>query len=114
LIDVNNTDHELMNGMSTQVFFDTEKAENVLVVPARALQKRLPDKDNEQGNAYSVIVKSGSKKQERVIHVGIMTRTLAEVRDGLNDGEKVVVPESDVGAKSSSGGRRGPPIGPRI
>jgi macrolide-specific efflux system membrane fusion protein len=79
-----------MTGMTTQVFFVFGKANNALVVPAEVLTRRVPKEDNDKGKAYRVTVLTDSTKREsRVIHVGLQTRTQAEVIDGLQEGEKL-------------------------
>lgn len=91
LVDVDNTDRQLMTGMSAQLFFVLGDAKNVPIIPVNALGKRLLEQDNEQGTAYRVKVVSAGKEQtqERVIHIGLQNRRFAEVRDGLAVGERV-------------------------
>jgi len=90
LVDVDNHDRQLMTGMSTQMFFVLGKADQVPLLPIAALGKRQPDQDNEQGRAFWVTVKNGSEAEERLIHVGLQTRRLAEVRAGLAVDAQVV------------------------
>ena len=90
LVDVNNEDRQLMSNMSTQMFFVLNKAKDVTLVPVTALGKRLSEADNESGEAYQVRVGEG-KPQEKTVHIGMMTRNQAEVRDGLQPGDKVVL-----------------------
>jgi membrane fusion protein, macrolide-specific efflux system len=89
LIDVNNEEHKLMTGMTAQVFFIFGKADNALVVPAEALTRRVAKEDNDKGKAYRVTVMTDKGREQRVIHVGLLTRTQAEVIDGLQEGEKL-------------------------
>jgi len=91
LIDVRNEGRQLMTGMSTQVFFIFGKAENVPVVPAEALNQRVPEEDNEKGKAYRVRVLTESGPKERVIHAGLQTRTQAQVTAGLESGERILL-----------------------
>jgi membrane fusion protein, macrolide-specific efflux system len=91
LIDVKNESRKLMTGMTTQVFFIFGKAENALVIPAEVLTRRAAREDNDKGKAYRVTVINGTGQEQRVIHVGLQTRTQAEVVDGLNEGEKIAV-----------------------
>src|SRR5690606_2265467 len=51
LIDVDNRDHQLLTGMSAQVFFEIGKAHDVLTVPVAALGRRVPAKDSDRGRA---------------------------------------------------------------
>lgn len=99
LIDVDNKDRQLMLNMSTQMFFEVGKAENVPVIPVSALGKRMEAQDNETGQAYMVKISSGDKVEERQIFVGLMDRTNAEVKSGLKAGEKIA--EANVTSKSS-------------
>jgi macrolide-specific efflux system membrane fusion protein len=90
LIDVKNEAGRLMTGMTTQVFFVLGKAENALIVPAEALTRRAPQADNENGKAYRVTAAGGeSGREQRLIHVGLQTRTQAEVTAGLQEGERI-------------------------
>jgi macrolide-specific efflux system membrane fusion protein len=117
LIDVENKDHELMTSMTAQVFFMVGKEENVLVVPVKALGKPLPDQDSDKGQAYQVKVRNANNDTEdRVIFIGLMTREVAEVREGLNEGDKVVVQVSDAKPAGQRPQQRGggPRGGPRL
>jgi macrolide-specific efflux system membrane fusion protein len=91
LIDVKNEGRKLMTGMTTQVFFIFGKAENALVIPAEVLTRRAAREDNDKGKAYRVTVITETGREQRVIHVGLQTRTQAEVVDGLKEGEKIAV-----------------------
>ena len=89
LIDVKIDGRKLMTGMTTQVFFIFGKADNALVVPAEVLTRRAAKEDNDKGKAYRVTVLTDKGREQRLIHVGLLTRTQAEVIDGLQEGEKV-------------------------
>jgi membrane fusion protein, macrolide-specific efflux system len=89
LIDVKNEGRQLKTGMTTQVFFILGKAEKALVIPAELLTRRAAKEDNDKGKAYRVTVISEAGRQARVIHVGLLTRTQAEVTDGLQEGDRV-------------------------
>jgi macrolide-specific efflux system membrane fusion protein len=92
LADVDNGDRQLMTGMSTQMFFIVGRADHVPVLPTAALARRMPRQDSEKGEAYQIQFVSGSRVEERTVHVGLMDRTQAEVRDGLAIGERVLLP----------------------
>ncbi|MDD3652213.1 efflux RND transporter periplasmic adaptor subunit [Immundisolibacter sp.] len=94
LIDVDNRDRQLMNGMSTQVFFVLGRAENALAVPSTALGRRRPEQDQNGAQAYEVRVREGDRLGTRVVQVGHMSRQWAEVRQGLAEGEAVAVPRA--------------------
>jgi len=91
LIDVKNEARQLMTGMTAQVFFIFGKAENALIIPAEVLTRRVAKEDNQNGKAYRVAVMTDTGREQRVIHVGLQTRTQAEVIDGLKEGEKIAV-----------------------
>jgi len=119
LIDAENKGHLLMNGMSTQVFFTIGAATNVPLIPAEALGRRKPKADNDKGMAYVVKVAGKDPPEERVIHVGLMDRTQAEVKDGLAVGEQVILPSLTApapsgGAKPQGGGGARGGGGPRL
>jgi macrolide-specific efflux system membrane fusion protein len=111
LVDVDNKDRQLMTGMSTQMFFEINKAENVLALPVSALGKRVPDQDGDGTLAYSVRVVQGRKIEDRVVQIGLMNRTMAEVKSGLSAGDEIALPMTVTSASSSGGGFRG---GPRL
>jgi membrane fusion protein, macrolide-specific efflux system len=91
LIDVRNEGRHLMTGMTAQVFFIFGKAENATIIPAEALTRPVPSEDNELGKAYRVSVATESGREQRVIHVGLQTRTQAEVKAGLEAGDRILV-----------------------
>ena len=91
LIDVKNEGRRLMTGMTTQVFFVLGKAEDAVIVPAEVLTRRAPKDDNDKGKAYRVSVATETGSEQRIIHIGLQTRTQAEVTDGLKEGERILV-----------------------
>lgn len=109
LIDVENKQHELMNGMSTQNTFQIARAENVLTIPVRALGRRLTEKDKDGAQAYQVHVLVGGQTQRREIWVGLMTRTAVEVKEGLSENDKVVLPNGKLDAGERTPGTTGQP-----
>jgi len=109
LIDVDNKDRQLMNGMSTQIFFELGSAENVLVLPLEALGKRMPKEDSDAGLGYMLRLKGG---KETLVHVGLMDRTTAEIRDGVTENDEVEVVIRTAPKQGGGGGNRGG--GPRL
>lgn len=94
LVDVDNRDRQLMNGMSTQVFFILGEARNALAVPSAALGERRPSEDQPGTQAYTLRVRDGERLASRVVQVGIRSRQWAEVRAGLAEGEQVAIPRA--------------------
>lgn len=107
LVDVDNKDRQLMTGMSTQMFFVLGKADNVVLIPVAALGKRLRDQDSEKGQAYNIRILRGKDVQDQVVHVGLMDRTQAEIRDGLTVGDQVTVSAVKIGPSTPGGMGRG-------
>lgn len=90
LFDVDNADRTLRIGMTAQVFFIIEKAENVLNVPLSSL--RLLDQSVGSQNAAMIDVqRDNGLTESRVVKIGIRNRVAAEIVDGLREGERVVV-----------------------
>ncbi|HEY7208842.1 MAG TPA: efflux RND transporter periplasmic adaptor subunit, partial [Bryobacteraceae bacterium] len=104
LIDVKNEGRQLMTGMTAQVFFIFGKAENATIIPAEVLTRRVPKEDNELGKAYRVSVMTETGREQRIVRVGLQTRTQAEVKDGLKAGDRILVnrPTGSVAAQSNS------------
>lgn len=112
LADIDNKDRQLMSSMSTQMFFVLGEADDVLTIPAAALTKRMPAQDNESGQAYEVKVLRGRSEESVVIHVGLSDRTNAEVRAGLKEGDRILIPSALAGGATGAsapqrGGMRG-------
>ncbi len=113
LVDVENKDRQLMINMSTQMFFKVAEASNVSLIPVSALGKRVEEKDTEKGEAYMVQVAKGAVAEDRLVHIGLMDRTNAQVVDGLSVGDQVLditkaASPSDPAA--TAGGRRKMPM----
>jgi len=87
LIDVPNQERLLMTNMTAQVFFVLGQAENVALVPMSALR---PAPRGGEG-AYIARVANGNNIENRRVKIGLANRQLAEVKEGLKVGERVVV-----------------------
>ena len=110
LIDVDNKDRQLMINMSTQMFFNLGKAENVLRIPATALGMRVSAEDAEDGKAYKV--KRKGQEEPVTVQIGLISRSDAEVKSGLSEGDEVMLSPAAEDAGKRGGGRRMP--GPRL
>lgn len=101
LFDVDNPDGRLMSDMTAQVFFVEESAQDVVLVPVSALQKKGRDQ-------WQLKVLEDGEPVLRDVQVGVSDRIHAEIRDGLSEGEQVIVE----GARApGAGGAR--PVRPR-
>ena len=115
LFDVDNPDGSLRIDMTAQVTVQLTSAKDTLVIPSVALGRR-----DREGQYEVQGLDADGKPVPRRIRVGINTGSSAQVLDGLQEGERVVIGEgSAAGAASGNrpgGGRmRGGPamMGPR-
>ncbi|PZP85651.1 MAG: efflux RND transporter periplasmic adaptor subunit [Azospirillum brasilense] len=110
LVDVQNSDHALMTGMSTQMFFQLGSATDTLSIPTRALGKKLPAAPGE-GETYEVLVKKGNDVVPTPVRIGLMSRTQAQVLSGLTETDMVAIATAEAtGGASGAAARRGPRI----
>ena len=99
LIDVDNPDHLLMTEMSAQVFFVLGQANDVLLVPLAALETVPYD---ESLRLAKVAAPGGA--EEREVWIGLTDRNKAEVLNGLQEGDRVLLPVPKEKAEGSRGG----------
>lgn len=92
LFDVDNADGELMPQMTAQVGFVTAQARGVIAVPLAALAAV----EGEQGAYTARVLDADGQPVVRPVRVGIRSRHLAEVREGLAEGDRLVVGEKPV------------------
>lgn len=120
LADIDNTERKLMSGMSTQMSFVVGKAENAVLIPANALGKKQGDGDDgKAGVPYQVFVPAGKGVEAKTVRIGLMNRSMAEVVEGLKEGDAVAVPTGMASLENASGGsgggnRRARAMGPRL
>ena len=85
-ITLENTDEELRDGMSATAEIVTNRHENVLLIPNRAMQGTM-------AQPWVEVVTDEEKTERRDITVGLSNGIDTEVLSGLKEGEKVVVPK---------------------
>lgn len=102
LIDVDNTEQLLMTDMTVQVFFVLEQARDVPVVPMGALQPA-------GGGLHRVQVLTERGPVDRKVRIGVRSRTAAEVVEGLEVGDRIVLGSQNPSSRPNAG-RRGPPL----
>lgn len=86
LLDVDNSDQALMAEMTTQVFFVSDQAKDVLLAPIVALQ------GSTEGNRQSAnVVSKNGKIEHRDIRTGISDRLRVQVLEGLNEGDHLLI-----------------------
>lgn len=107
LLEVPNPDHALRIQMTAQVTLVLAQARDVLMIPSGALGARGKD------GRYTVRVLEQAEGRphvaQRQVRIGLNNRVHAEVKDGLSQGEQVVVSES--AAAPASGNNPPPPPG---
>lgn len=110
LIDVDNSHRQLMTGMSTQVFFIIGASDDTLIIPVSALGKRVPEQDSQGHQAYHVKVKSHWGVKDKIILIGFMNRTMAQLISGLSANDEILVPAKTPEPNRHNGGGfyRGP------
>lgn len=106
-LEVDNPDHKLRIGMTTEVSIVLDEAVDVLTVPSSALNS-TPD------GRYIVEIYDAETGEVRPqpVEVGLNNKVTAEIKSGLEEGDVVVTGGAVMSAPtSSSGGRMGPPPG---
>lgn len=107
LVDVDNSEQLLMRDMTAQVSFVLEKAEDAVLAPVAALQKR--------GKHYAARVLTPEGVEVRKVEVGVSNRSQAQILSGLEAGEQVITGSASVRpARPPGGGGGRPPTGPRF
>lgn len=106
LLDVPNADGRLRISMTAQVSIVLARAQNVPLIPSAALGERRRD------GSYTVMVADpdGGPAQPRTVRVGLNNNAVAEIREGLKEGERVVIGQGGTAPAAGSTPRRmGPP-----
>lgn len=85
IFSIDNSERLLRTSMTAQVFIITAQAKNVLRLPLSALGVQGPDQ------RYQVEVIKGQQRTLRWVRVGLQNNQYAEVKEGLDQGEQVVV-----------------------
>lgn len=98
LFEVPNDERRLMTQMTTNVFFVTEAARDVVTIPVGAVQS------DREGSFVERLASDGSRQRVR-IETGLSDRVNVEVKEGLSAGSTVVLPIAGV---SMMGGGRSP------
>lgn len=94
--DVDNADGRLRSYMTAQVRIVLGRANNVLIIPSAALGARAAD------GSYSVQVRGADgRASTRRITTGLDDQIQVEVRDGLKEGEQVVLAQANVEATNT-------------
>lgn len=101
IFDVPNPDGKLRINMTAQSTIVLAGAKQALTIPSAALGARAHD------GAYRVrVLTAGGQVVDKQVRVGLNNRVLAEVLQGLAEGEKVVTSEATADAPGRQGGPR--------
>lgn len=87
-----NAQRLLRTSMTAQVFIITEQARNILRVPVAAFGAQR------EADRYQVQVMNGKQLELRWVRIGLNDRQFAEVKEGLNEGDRVVLSSSVTGS----------------
>ena len=105
LFDVPNPDGALMTQMTSQVFFVVAEAKDAVVVPVTALE-----------GARVRVLGADGRVETRAVELGVRNRVAAEVRAGLEPGERVLLNNerlrSDSERRRTAGGASATPVPP--
>ncbi|RON51640.1 macrolide transporter subunit MacA [Pseudomonas frederiksbergensis] len=88
LFDVPNPDHRLRISMTAQVRIVLDKAKDVLTIPVAALGSK-----NGDGSFPVRVLDAEGQAQMRNVKTGINNNVRAEIKEGLAEGDKVVIGE---------------------
>ncbi|SHM55316.1 membrane fusion protein, macrolide-specific efflux system [Pseudomonas asturiensis] len=86
LFEVPNEDHRLRIAMTAQVRIVLGTARNALTVPVAALGSRT-----REGSSFVRVLDAKGFAQERKVEVGINNNVQVEIKDGLIEGDQVVI-----------------------
>ena len=106
IFNVPNTDGRLRTYMTAEVHIVLGQAKGALTIPAIALGKKAAD------GSYPVqVIDAQAKITTRSVTVGLNDKTTAEIRSGLELGERVVTGQLTAGGTVEPTRRPGPPMG---
>lgn len=108
ILAVPNLEGKLRIGMTAQVYIVLAEAQGVLTIPAAALGDRAPD-----GRYPVQVVSAAGQVEAHWVRVGLNDNVRAEISEGLQEGQQVLIGEmqapSTVDAASSRRPRMPPP-----
>lgn len=105
LFDVPNPGNKLRVSMTAQVSVVLSQAKQALCIPVSSLRNK------EKNGYYTVKVLRNAAAENRKIRVGINNNVNAQVLDGLQEGEKVIIGDTPSPSATSEKTSSGPPSG---
>lgn len=107
LFDVPNPDHKLRISMTAEVTIVLNEARNVLTIPETALGSK-----DEQGRYAVRVLSPEGRPETRAVRTGLTDSVRAQVLEGLEQGESVILGEADADAiVEQESNRHRPPMG---
>jgi macrolide-specific efflux system membrane fusion protein len=103
VFDVANDDGRFRTYMSAEVNIILGSAVDALTIPSSALPETAAT------GASQVRVQKDGKIETRKVEIGLNNKITAEVKSGLEQGERVVIGEGAAQSSAAGGGRRGGP-----
>ncbi len=97
---IDNPGRVLPAGMSAAISIETDRKDNVLLVPNRAVRT--------QGRTKVVDVLAGENTVTKTVQTGASNDQSTEITSGLQEGDQVVIPTTTIRSTMSSNGRGGP------
>jgi macrolide-specific efflux system membrane fusion protein len=97
LFDIPNSGRELKIQMTAQVFIVLAQAKNVLLLSTAAIGN-APENTTIKGR----VLKANGSVEPRTIKVGIKSELLAEIKDGLQEKDQVIIREINTTTKTKS------------
>jgi macrolide-specific efflux system membrane fusion protein len=95
LFHVDNADGELMPQMTALVSFVTARAPDAVAVPLAS----LAENESEPGTYTARVLRADGQPETRQVRLGARSRHLAEVLEGLQEGDRLITAETRVGGR---------------
>ena len=95
LFDVDNADGELMPQMTALVSFVTARAKDAVAVPLAS----LTESEGEPGAYTARVLQADGHPETRQVRLGARSRHLAEVLQGLQEGDRLITAETRAGGR---------------
>jgi len=83
--DIPNSEHMVKPGMFARITVKTDVVKGTIIVPQKALVV------DDAGNDAVLVLNDNNEAVIKKVTVGVSNANMVEIRDGLKDGEKVIV-----------------------
>lgn len=99
--DIDNKDRHFRTYMTAEIKIFIDEAKDVLTVPSPAIVAAMD-------GSFVRVLKADGSVERRKVDVGLDNKATAEIRSGVEKGERVIVGEGAAQRQSSPSSRRGP------